>query len=107
MPAKNELRLFLSSTFVDFQGERDFLAKKVFPGLRRMCRDRSVEFTEIDLRWGLTEEDTKKGRIIGTCLDEIDSCRPFFIGLLGDRYGWVPPIEELEKNAELRSAHPW
>jgi hypothetical protein len=24
------------------------------------------------------------------CLDEIRACRPFFIGLLGDRYGWVP-----------------
>jgi hypothetical protein len=22
------------------------------------------------------------------CLDEIDSCRPYFIGFLGNRYGW-------------------
>ena len=107
MPAANELRLFLSSTFIDFQGERDFLSKKVFPALRRLCRDRGVEFTEIDLRWGLTDDDAEKGRIIGTCLQEIDSCRPFFIGLLGDRYGWVPPTEELKKNPELRNDYPW
>ncbi len=107
MPASNELRLFLSSTFIDFQGERDFLSKKVFPALRRLCRDRGVEFTEIDLRWGLTDDDAEKGRIIGTCLQEIDSCRPFFIGLLGDRYGWVPPTEELKKNPELRNDYPW
>ncbi len=107
MAAPNELRLFLSSTFIDFQGERDFLSKKVFPALRRMCRDRGVEFTEIDLRWGLTNDDAEKGRIIGTCLEEIDSCRPFFIGLLGERYGWVPPTDELTKNPELRSDYPW
>jgi len=107
MPASNELRLFLSSTFIDFQAERDFLAKKVFPALRNLCRERGVEFTEIDLRWGLTDEDAERGRIIGTCLQEIENCRPFFIGLLGERYGWVPPIEELAKNSELRKDHPW
>ncbi len=107
MPAPNELRLFLSSTFIDFQGERDYLSKKVFPGLRRLCRERGVEFTEIDLRWGLTDEDAEQGRILGTCFEEVDNCRPFFIGLLGERYGWVPPIEELMKNPELRNQHPW
>ncbi len=107
MSAPNELRLFLSSTFIDFQGERDFLAKKVFPALRTLCRNRGVEFTEIDLRWGLTQEDSEKGRIIGTCLEEIDSCRPFFIGLLGERYGWVPDRAELEKDPELRKNFPW
>jgi nephrocystin-3 len=107
MPAPNELRLFLSSTFIDFQGERDYLSKKVFPALRRLCRERGVEFTEIDLRWGLTNEDAEQGRILGTCFEEVDNCRPFFIGLLGERYGWVPPIEELMKNPELRNQHPW
>ena len=24
------------------------------------------------------------------CLDEIDECRPFFMAILGHRYGWVP-----------------
>jgi tetratricopeptide (TPR) repeat protein len=107
MPTSNELRLFLSSTFIDFQAERDFLTKKVFPGLRSLCRDRGVEFTEIDLRWGLTQEDAEQGRIIGTCLQEIDNCRPFFIGLLGERYGWVPATEEFGKDPELRKDHPW
>src|SRR2546421_11057621 len=100
MYSSTELRVFLSSTFVDFQSERDYLAKKVFPALRRLCRERGIEFTEIDFRWGLTSEDSKQGRIIRTCLQEIDSCRPFFVGFVGERYGWVPPIGELEKDAE-------
>ncbi|MDP4198204.1 MAG: tetratricopeptide repeat protein [Bacteroidota bacterium] len=107
MDSSTELRLFVSSTFTDFLGERDYLAKKVFPALRSLCRERGLEFTEIDLRWGLTAEDSQKGRIIRTCLEEINSCHPFFIGLLGERYGWVPPIEELEKDPELREDQPW
>lgn len=107
MDSSTELRLFLSSTFIDFLGERDYLAKKVFPTLRSLCRERGLEFTEIDLRWGLTAEDSQKGRIIRTCLEEIDKCQPFFIGLLGERYGWVPPMEELEKDRELGKEQPW
>src|SRR5581483_3824952 len=107
MASSNELRLFLSSTFVDFLGERDYLAKKIFPKLRAQCRERGIEFTEIDLRWGLTDEDAEQGRILGTCFEEIDKCRPFFVGMLGDRYGWVPPPDELRKNPELADAYPW
>jgi len=29
------------------------------------------------------------------CLDEIDNSRPYFIGLLGDRYGWIPDEEKV------------
>jgi nephrocystin-3 len=102
-----EFRVFISSTFIDFQDERDYLAKKVFPGLRQLARERGVEFTEIDLRWGLTDDDSKNGRILRTCLEEIDNCRPFFVGLLGERCGWVPSAEELAKDAELRQKQPW
>ena len=34
------VRVFLSSTFRDFAGERDLLVRKVFPELRRKCRER-------------------------------------------------------------------
>lgn len=30
------------------------------------------------------------GNALELCLSELDSCRPFFIGMLGNRYGWVP-----------------
>ena len=36
------IRVFLSSTFKDFAEERDLLVKKVFPELRRLCRQRQV-----------------------------------------------------------------
>lgn len=88
------VRVFISSTFRDFMGERDELVKRVFPELRRRCRARFVELLEVDLRWGITEEQSRQGATLKICLQEIDRCRPsepvFFIGLLGERYGWVP-----------------
>ena len=46
----------------------------------------------IDLRWGLTREDTSESGLgaLEHCLHEIDEARPFFIALMGERYGWIP-----------------
>ena len=104
---KRELRVFLSSTFRDLQPEREELVKKTFPRIRKACRQRGVEFTEIDLRWGITEEESRSGRTIRICLEEIDRCRPYFIGILGSRYGWVPGSTEIEKDEELLREFPW
>jgi hypothetical protein len=38
---------------------------------------------------GLREEDTQQRGALDARLTEIDRCRPFFVSLLGDRYGWV------------------
>jgi len=48
------VRVFISSTFRDFMGERDELVKRIFPELRRRCKARFVELLEVDLRWGIT-----------------------------------------------------
>jgi len=84
------IRVFISSTFRDMMRERDLLVKEVFPSLRRRCAQRMVTFTEVDLRWGITGEQAAEGMILPLCLAEIQRCRPYFIGLLGERYGWIP-----------------
>src|SRR5262245_24323254 len=75
--------------------ERDYLNRHVFPEVRHRCRQRGAEFVAIDLRWGLTTEETRTHGASQLCLDEIDRCRPYFLCLLGERYGWVPPPEEV------------
>ena len=96
------VRVFISSTFRDFMGERDELVKKVFPELRRRAKERFVEILEVDLRWGITEEQSQQGETLRICLREIDRCRPsapvFFIGMLGERYGWIPPQDFYPKD---------
>lgn len=97
------VRIFVSSTFRDMQPEREMLVKQIFPQLRRLCDERGVGFAEVDLRWGITDEQSAEGQVLPICLAEIDRCRPFFIGLLGGRYGHVP--EDISH--ELQAAYPW
>ena len=101
-PAQS-VRLFISSTFQDLQAERDVLVKRVFPALRAHCEARGVNWGEIDLRWGITVAEADEGRVLPICLDEIDECRPFFMAILGHRYGWVP--EAIDN--DLLERHPW
>ena len=82
-------RIFISSTFRDMHGERDLLTRYVFPELRRRAHDLRVYIYEVDLRWGVTEEDTKHHKAIEICMTEISKSN-YFIGLLGQRYGWCP-----------------
>lgn len=104
-PDSRLIRVFLSSTFVDFQGERSLLVQQVFPSLRRRARSREVEIVDVDLRWGVTAEMTERGETLPLCLGEIDRCRPYFISLLGERYGWVPPPNYYKP--ELLERQPW
>lgn len=97
-----QIRIFISSTFQDMHEERDYLVKKVFPQLQLEAAKRDVSIVPLDLRWGITEEESKTGKVLQICLEEIERSKPFFIGLLGDRYGWCPSVEELEKNAILQ-----
>lgn len=85
------IRVFISSTFRDMHAERDFLVRFVFPELRERCAKRNLHLIDVDLRWGVSEEEATQGKLIEICFDEIERCRPFFIGLLGERYGWIPP----------------
>ena len=90
------VRVFISSTFRDMNAERDYLNSFVFPRIKEYCSRRYLDFTHIDLRWGIPEEDSRNGLVLTTCMEEIDNSRPFFIGILGERYGWTPSLGELD-----------
>ena len=86
--------------------ERTYLVKQVLPKVRAACLERQVGFSEIDLRWGVSVDESKNGATVEICLKEINRCRdfpPFFIGFLGERYGWVPKHDELAAYWEKHS----
>jgi tetratricopeptide (TPR) repeat protein len=101
------VRVFLSSTFADMQSEREELVKKVFPQARRICENRGIGWSHVDLRWGIPEDRIVDGALLPLCFAEIDRCRPFFIGILGERYGTVPtvPAALLDRESWIRN-HP-
>lgn len=89
------IKVFLSSTFRDLQEERDYLAKNVFMELEAEALRRNAILNLLDLRWGITEEESKHGLVTQICLKEIEESRPFFIGIIGGRYGWEPKESEI------------
>jgi nephrocystin-3 len=97
------IRVFITSTFRDMMRERDLLVKEVFPELRRKCAKRFVTFTKVDRRWGITEAQANEGRVLPLGSAEIERCRPYFIGLLGERYGWVSDTIR----SEVIERKPW
>jgi Domain of unknown function (DUF4062)/HEAT repeats len=99
-------RLFVSSTFNDFELERDTLRERVWPRLEQFCEQRGARFQAVDLRWGVGSEAAADQQTMNICLGEIERChrvtpRPNFLILVGDHYGWRPlppqiPAEEFD-----------
>lgn len=83
------IRVFISSTFADMDHERSYFNEVLSPKISRICADRGVSFFSVDLRWGITAEEQVNGKVLPICLNEIDKCRPYFIGILGNRYGSI------------------
>ena len=76
------IRIFVSCTFRVFNQERELLVRETFSKLRRRAHERDIELVGIDLRWGITPEQSETREVLPICLAEIDRCRPYFIGLL-------------------------
>lgn len=57
-------RVFISSTFRDMHGERDLLTRFIFPELRALGMKHFINVYEVDLRWGVTEEETKHSKYV-------------------------------------------
>ncbi|XP_028988903.1 telomerase protein component 1 [Betta splendens] len=97
------VRVFISSTFRDMHAERDMLVRSVFPELRRRAAPHCLHLQEVELRWGVTEEESSRAAEL--CLSEV--CRSqMMVGILGERYGLVPARPALPQYSWLASAPP-
>ena len=96
---------FVSSTFKDMQGERDALHRTVMPRLRERAVANGENIQFVDLRWGISTSDMDSkdstSKILSVCLREVNSCKPYMIVLLGQRYGWIPPVEQIREAGAL------
>ena len=100
--------IFVSSTFRDMQSERDILKSTVQPMLNDIARKYGESISFSDLRWGvdtseMSEEEQNK-QVLSVCLDEIDRSRPYMLVLLGERYGFMPGSDMIEREAGKRPA---
>lgn len=102
-----QIRIFISSTFNDLNVERDYLINNIFKLLSQTATSRDVSLIPLDLRWGITAEESKERKVLKICLDEIRRTRPYFIGIIGERYGWCPNISEVFEGEEIEQEYSW
>nr|XP_002753746.3 telomerase protein component 1 isoform X2 [Callithrix jacchus] len=100
------IRLFISSTFRDMHGERDLLLRSVLPALQARAAPHHISLHGIDLRWGVTEEETRRNRQLEVCLGEVENAQ-LFVGILGSRYGYVPPSYNLPDHPHFHWAQQY
>jgi len=89
------------------------LNMRAFPRLAQVCSERGLDFCGVDLRWGITAEQSGRGKVIEMCTNEINNCC-YFVCMLGERYGWAqasqPPYDELfDKTLQsaIDNGFPW
>lgn len=107
MTNSRSIRIFLSSTFRDLQKERSHLVKKIIPSLKEYGKKHNVDVSVVDLRWGVTESESRTGKVLEICFDEISRTRPYFIGIIGGRYGWMPQVKDIPNIEHLGAKFPW
>lgn len=92
--------VFIASTFRDMDYERDVITRIIIPAVnaRLQAQGRGVSLYPIDLRWGIETDArfdpaVRQRIILETCVAEVRRCRPLFLGIIGTKYGWIPPPE--------------
>lgn len=92
------LTVFVSSTFRDFNAERDELAGPIRNEINLLVRPLGLSVEFIDLRWGvdtaaISDEEAER-LVLTTCAQEIERAA-LFVGLVGPRAGWSPSRDAL------------
>ena len=97
------VRVFISSTFLDMQAERDYLVRFVFPRMREELITRRIHLIDVDLRWGVTPDQDA----LEVCREVVDECRPRFLCMLGRRSScsptYFPPVRSVGSFVDKRA----
>ena len=75
-------RVFYSSPFNGMEGEREELTRRYWPQLQSACGAVGVRFVPVDMRWGITMDQSTSSQTINICLSEIDRS-DVFVGFFG------------------------
>src|SRR6185295_10054252 len=94
----SSIRIYLASNPGEMDGERAVVEGLVLPELRARAAELGLDIELVDPEKTKGEEWDLARRF-----REIDNCRPFFIGFLGERYGDPPRAVSLD----VVAANPW
>jgi WD40 repeat protein len=107
---KKKLMVFVSSTFLDTNLERDILHRKILPDLQKKAQQYEVQVIFYDMRFGVKDENTKDHMTWVACKEAIEQCHEgsdglFFLSLQADRYGYRPLPKYLDQHVLLEAVN--
>ena len=108
-----EARVFVSLNLIDMEEEVDIIMKQVASMVQSEVEELELTCTFVCLNFRQDKEETTFDG--GVCpalrrsLAEIDKCRPFFVSLMGERYGLVPSLRHRDSKGmrEIYEEYPW
>jgi hypothetical protein len=104
---KKKLMIFVSSTFLDTNLERDILHRNILPDLQKKAQQHDIQVIFYDMRFGVKDENTLDHMTWEACKDAIRQCLEgsdglFFLSLQADRYGYLPLPKYLDEDTMLK-----
>lgn len=89
--------IMIKGSVNDMFGEFTYFLTEIFPELKRLCENHDIELEYLDSFYTISDEDKEKNRLILSNLESIDLDRTFFICFRGQRLGWVPCENDVDK----------
>lgn len=91
------ITIMVNGTIYDMFGEFYYFISEVFPELKEFCKDYGIELEFKDVSFSLYEKKVDTPRTILEYLNLIDDDRTFYICFRGQRLGWVPDLNVIDK----------
>lgn len=91
------ITIMVNGTIYDMFGEFYYFISEVFPELKEFCKDHGIELEFKDVSFSLYEKKVDTPRTILEYLNLIDNDRTFYICFRGQRLGWVPDLNVIDK----------
>lgn len=96
--------IFVSSTFRDFQTERELLQVDVELRTNELLQHKKISF--VDMRWGIdTSQEADLEKVVSICIAEVLNSRPYYVIMLGDSYGSTVERLVVEALYQLNGMH--
>lgn len=95
--SSEHVTIMIKGSVNDMFGEFSYFLTEVYPDLKQLCENHDIELDYEDSFYAISDEDKENNRMIYANLNAIDYDRTFFICFRGQRLGWVPNENDVDK----------
>ena len=95
--SSEHVTIMIKGSVNDMFGEFCYFIKEIFPEVKKLCNLHNIDIDYVDSFYSISDDDLSNNRLILSNLNAIDSDRTFFICFRGQRLGWVPNENDVDK----------